>query len=200
MPEYIKVFANADTNISWVKIFLEVFFMKKRISILTTAALCVTIGSVYATWTYAQDTANSLEDVEISKTLETAETIAKGDIQLESNTLELIVDKADDSYQAVLTIEGELIVKYVPHELATEDNIKLQFEITGSGLEYNGEAIFVLPATATALGENNTWTINSSNLGIEMGNITLGTYAEYEAFKTAFNTATLTITFSEVTA
>ena len=199
MPEYIKVFANADTNISWVKIFLEVFFMKKRISILTTAALCVTIGSVYATWTYAQDTANSLEDVEISKTLETAETVAKGDIQLESNTLELIVDKADDSYQAVLTIEGELIVKYVPHELATEDNIKLQFEITGSGLEYKGEPIFVLP-DVQELAENNTWTINSSNLGIEMGNITLGTYAEYEAFKTAFSAATLTITFSEATA
>lgn len=174
--------------------------MKKRISILTTAALCVTIGSVYATWTYAQDTANSLEDVEISKTLETAETVAKGDIQLESNTLELIVDKADDSYQAVLTIEGALIVKYVPHELATEDNINLQFEITGSGLEYNGEAIFVLPTTATTLGEDNTWTIDSTNLGITMGNITLNTYAEYEAFQTVFDEATLTITFSEVIA
>ena len=173
--------------------------MKKRISILTTAALCVTIGSVYATWTYAQNTANSLEDVQISKTLETAETIAKGDIVLEKNTLELIVDKAADSYKAVLTINGELVVKYVPDELATEDKIELQFEITGTGLEYNTKAIFVLP-DVQELAENNTWTIDSSNLGIEMGDITLNTYAEYEAFKTAFDAASLTITFSEATA
>lgn len=175
--------------------------MKKRISILTTAALCVTMGTVYATWTYAQKAANSLENVAVSKSLGTAETIAKGNIVEVSNNLTLSVDKAaDDNYKAALSITGSLVVKFEPDELATEDTIALQFEITGNAGTYNEETIFVLPATVS-LGENSTWTIDSSNLGITMNdNISLETYEEYQVFAEAFDDVSLTITFSEVTA
>lgn len=172
--------------------------MKKRISIFTTAALCITVGSVYATWTYAQNAANSLENISIGKTLETAETVEKGDIVLINNTLNLIVDKATDSYKAVLTVEGSLTVAFEPHELATSDTIALEFVISGTNLKYNELDIFVLPQEAIALNKNNTWTIDGSNLGITMGNIELPTYADYEEFKTAFDALELTITFSEI--
>ena len=174
--------------------------MKKKISILATAALCVTMGTVYATWTYAQNAANSLDDVAISKQLGTAETIAKGDIVEVSNNLTLSVDKAaDDNYKALLSITGSLVVKFEPDALATEDTIALQFEITGNVGTYNDNAIFVLPATLS-IGENSTWTIDGTNLGITMNDISLGTYDEYQVFAEAFDEVSLTITFSEVTA
>ena len=174
--------------------------MKKRISIFATVALCVTMGSVYATWTYAQNEANGAEDT-ISKTLITEDLVAKGNIVVGNNNLELTVDKATDSYKAVLSITGALEVSFEKHDLSTEDKIALQFEISATNLEYNQTPIFVLPVQAVSLGEkNNTWTIDSTNLGITMGNIELPTYADYEAFETAFDACTLTITFSEVTA
>ena len=174
--------------------------MKKRISIFATVALCVTMGSVYATWTYAQNEANGAEDT-ISKTLIAENLVAKGNIVVDENNLKLIVDKHADSYKAVLSIEGELKVSFEKDAFSTEDKIALQFEISATNLEYNQTRIFVLPKQAVSLGEkNNTWTIDSTNLGITMGNIELPTYADYEAFETAFDACTLTITFSEVTA
>ncbi len=172
--------------------------MKKRVSIFATLALCVTIGSVYAAWTYAQNEANSLDNVSIKKQLTTAETVEKGDIVVVGeNTLTLTVDKAEDSYDAVLTITGQLQVAFEPHELSAETEISLQYTISGTNLEYNGTPIFVLPTEAQSLGEGNTWTIDSSNLAVSMGDITLPTYDDYLAFEEAFDSVTLTITFSE---
>ena len=175
--------------------------MKKKISIFATLALCATIGGVYATWTYAQNAANEAEyTISTNKTLVTAESVAKGDIIVSDNNLQLTVDKDANSYNAVLSITGDLNVKFEPHDLSTQDKIVLQFEVSATNLKYKETDIFVLPTQATNLGEGNTWTIDSNNLGIEMGAIELPTYADYEAFKTAFDACTLTITFSEVTA
>ncbi len=175
--------------------------MKKRVSIFATLALCVTLGSVYAAWTYAQNEANSLDNVSLGTKLATAETVEKGDIVVVGeNTLTLTVDKAEDSYEAKLKVSGELKVAFDPHELSTETEIDLQYTISGANLEYKGTPIFVLPTEAQSLGEGNTWTINENNLEIDMGAITLPTYDDYLAFEEAFNSVSLTITFSEVPA
>ncbi|MBO5240823.1 MAG: hypothetical protein J6B56_05350 [Clostridia bacterium] len=173
--------------------------MKKRISILATVALCITVGSVYATWTYAQEAANALTDVSINKTLESESLVEKGDIELVENKLNLIVDKKSDSYQAKLICDGYIEVTFKPHDLASVTEINLQYEITGDNLEYEGANIFNLPASAVqSNGAVKTWRINCADLGITMGNITLPTYDDYKAFKTAFEAVSLKITFSEV--
>lgn len=174
--------------------------MKKKISIFATLALCATIGGVYATWTYAQNAAKEAEyTISTNKTLVTAESVAKGNIIVSDNNLQLTVDKADESYDAVLSIGGYLNVKFEPDALSTEDTIELQYQVTATNLKYKETDIFVLPTQAINLGKGNTWTIDSNNLGIAIGAITLPTYEEYKAFETAFEACTLTITFSEVT-
>lgn len=173
--------------------------MKKRISILATVALCITMGSVYATWTYAQKEANGLTDVSINKTLESESLVAKGDVTLIENTLELTVDKKSDSYQAELKFDGYIEIAFAPHGFATVTEINLQYEITGENLLYQGTTnIFNLPAVQE-LGTGKTWKIECKDLGITMGDITLPTYDDYTAFKTAFEAVSLKITFSEVT-
>ena len=193
------IYFRKGKNVPNIIIFFGGLFMKKRVSIFATLALCVTVGGVYATWTYAQNAANSLDNVSVTKQLTTAEVVEKGDIvTVGENTLTLTVDKAEDSYDAVLTITGQLQVAFQPHELSSETEINLQYTISGTNLEYDGTPIFVLPTEAQLLGEDNTWTLNSDNLAVTMGAITLPTYDDYLAFEEAFSSVTLTITFSEV--
>ena len=174
--------------------------MKKKISIFATLALCATIGGVYATWTYAQNAANEAEyTISTNKTLETEAIIAKGDIIVSDNNLQLTVDKKANSYDAVLSITGYLSVAFDKHELSTEDTIVLQYQVTAENNLYDGDQIFEFPTQAIVLGSANTWTIDATNLQIDIGAINLPTYADYEAFRTAFEACTLTITFSEVT-
>ena len=105
--------------------------MKKKISIFATLALCATIGGVYATWTYARNAANEAEyTISTNKTLVTAESVAKGDIIVSDNNLQLTVDKAEKSYDAVLSITGYLSVAFDKHDLSTEDTIVLQYQLT----------------------------------------------------------------------
>ena len=173
--------------------------MKKRISILTTVALFVTMGTVYATWTYAQEEANSLMDVAIGTTLESEDCVAKGDIKLTSNDLVLTVDKKDDSYFATLKWAGSIEVSFTPNELSSDTEIALQFTISGTNLDYNGVDIFKLPTEAKLLGTGSSWTIDGEDLGITMGAIELPTYADYLDFKDDFEKVSLTITFTEAT-
>lgn len=180
--------------------------MKKKISIFATLALCATIGGVYATWTYAQNAAKEATYIidTNNKTLADAGFVEKGTLTVD-NSLQLTVDKAENSYDAVLSITGELNVTFDKHDLSTEDTIVLQYQVTATNLKYNETDIFVLPTQAIVLNNGNkanTWTIKAENLAseIKMGAINLSTYAEYEAFTEAFDACTLTITFSEVTA
>lgn len=181
--------------------------MKKKISIFATLALCATIGGVYATWTYAQNAAKSATYTinTNNKTLADAGFVEKGTIEVKNN-LQLTVDKKADSYDAVLSIDGALNVTFKPDELSTEDTIVLQYQVTAENNLYNGETqIFKLPEQAIVLNNGNKadeWTITAEDLAsqIDIGDdITLPKYADYEAFKTAFDACTLTITFSEVT-
>lgn len=181
--------------------------MKKGLTLFGTMALCVTIGGVYATWTYAQSTATSLEDQEISTTITVGSKVSKGDIVLDTNTLELIVSN-DGDYNTKLTLQGALTVHFAPTQNAEVKNapstINVQYQLTASnGWTFKDgdaaeQAIFNVPTAAVELGESNTWTIEASSLGITMPAFNLGTYEEYEAFKAALESGSLTITFSEV--
>lgn len=74
----------------------------KKLSALIALMLCVTIGGVYAAWTYAgtNDIADSFAEVKV--TIEDAElTGANGTYKIESN-LVLTVDQANDAHEAEL--------------------------------------------------------------------------------------------------
>ena len=180
--------------------------MKKKISIFATLALCATIGGVYATWTYAQNAAREAKYIidTNNKTLADAGFVEKGTLTVD-NSLQLTVDKDADSYKAVLSITGDLIVEFEPDPLSSDQDkeIKLQYQVTAENNLYNGNQIFEFPTQAIVLNKGekaSAWTIDATNLQIDIrDDINLPTYDEYKAFRTAFEACTLTITFSEVT-
>ena len=177
--------------------------MKKKLTFFATLALCATVGSVYATWTYAQDTATSLDET-VSAAITTADTIAKGDIELVSNGLTMVVSN-DGTYKTKLTMGGELKVKFTPAENTTApDTIKIQYTLsTSDGWIYEGKDIFTVDASPVSLGEAaSAWSLSGVDLQnyIEMTAFTLDTLEEHSAFETALQAGELMITFSEVTA
>lgn len=78
----------------------------KRLSVLVALLLCVTIGGVYATWTYAgtNDIADAFAEAKV--TIADAElTGANGTYKITSN-LVLVVDQANDAHEAELLFQS----------------------------------------------------------------------------------------------
>lgn len=99
----------------------------KKLSFLIALMLCVTIGGVYATWTYAgtNDIADSFAEAKV--TIADAElTGANGTYKIESN-LVLSVDQANDKHEAKLVFSSNnsedvyLKVTFVPATNAPAD-------------------------------------------------------------------------------
>lgn len=78
----------------------------KKLSILMALLLCVTIGGVYATWTYAttNDIADALAEAKV--TVADAEFVgSNGTYKIESNVV-LTIDQANDNHEAELVFSS----------------------------------------------------------------------------------------------
>ena len=158
----------------------------KKLSILIALLLCVTIGGVYATWSYAltEDIADAFAEAKV--TIADAEFVgSNGTYKIESN-LVLTVDQANDAHEAELVFSANdsqpiyLRVTFtpavnapqkikeegVPSELyfGTTTEMKYKMDAEGNYSE-TGTAtdIFVLKDTANQeLDVNVTWTKESN--------------------------------------
>lgn len=178
----------------------------KKLSILVALILCVTIGGVYATWTYPGET---VADYKIPMTHQMAGVEFSGSAgvyEAASNTLTYTIDqKATGDYTPVMTLAGEVKITFKAHEsisaaalkAAKTATVTIYAEDTALA-KYNGQEIFtVSPTFALTLDENAwedsgnnvyTYTITASNL---QGAITLNdgfeldTHDKYLAFQSA---------------
>ncbi len=180
----------------------------KRIGIVIILAIVLTIGGVYATFSYAQGDAapqNATITTDIAgKVVETA----KGTINL-TNTFAITVDDTSNELKTSYTTNGDTKVSFTPATGADADvqtnGIKLKLTITISGTNaYKETPIFVLKAAYTEGGVvlnggnkvKDEITVNLADY-IEVSEISLPTAAEYDAYKTAFDATAITITVSE---
>ena len=99
----------------------------KRLSVLVALLLCVTIGGVYATWTYAgtNDIADAFAEAKV--TIADAElTGANGTYKITSN-LVLVIDQANNAHEAELKFESNdsnpihLTITFTPAVNAPQD-------------------------------------------------------------------------------
>ena len=190
--------------------------MKKKLGLLAGLALCVTVGGVYATWTYAEGgaTNSELKTVDISITAAT-NTNSKGTIDIVSSNLTLVIEN-DGNYNAVLKPQGEIEVKFTPAVGAsvTDINVTYALAITSNwfydldqdGVKDDDETlVFTLPTAAAptqTISSTVTWKIEAADLGISLAeagkNISLPTYADYMYFKnTTLSQGTINIVFRE---
>ena len=99
----------------------------KKLSLLVALFMCLTIGGVYATWSYAgtNDIADSFAEAKVT-IADTELTGANGTYKIESN-LALVIDQANEKHEAKLVFESNdgkpihLTVTFTPATNAPQD-------------------------------------------------------------------------------
>lgn len=187
----------------------------KKLSILVALALCVTVGGVYAAWSYAESAVATPDPVSTGIGIEEAiTTTPKGEITV-SNTLELVIDDNEGTHtpgwDADVAAEGrggEITITYSPN--ANSVATTLEYSITISGNSYGENQIFTLTGDVIDEGEidcpNTTDTVFTitydefiAMLPVNEANV-LPTLADYNNYSDALNDVTITISVAEVSA
>ena len=192
----------------------------KKLSLLIALALIVTIGGVYAAWSYSHGTAAS---VEITREINMAQVNTdsnKGSISVTPHDVAFLVDDGG-SYRTELKGTGSFAIAFTPNpgaeDVIATSGIKMKAEVkvkSGSGLKYQvSDTEYVVPITANT--ENNaniidltpsgaskaaTLTVEQILDAVKLCDVVLDTKAKNDAFHTVLKDYTIVITVSEVVA
>ena len=187
----------------------------KKLSLLIAMILCVTIGGVYATWTYTQNTDVADETVNMTMNLtDVAYSGSYGTYVIDTTSLKLKIDpKEGTTHTTALKIEGEIVITFTPNSVAPE-TVKengiattFQFGLTNADWKYEGENIITL---AHSEAEQIVWgapgsdgvfkfTISAEELAnhIILTEFVLDTKLKYDAFNAALGQGQIKITVSD---
>lgn len=108
----------------------------KKLSILIALMLCITIGGVYATWTYTQTTDVADESVGAAMNLTgVAYAGSYGTYEIDKSTLALTIDpKSGTTHTTALKVAGEIVVTFTPSNVAPieikENGVPTTFSFT----------------------------------------------------------------------
>ena len=202
----------------------------KKLSTLIALALIVTIGGVYAAWSYAQGTTASSEITREINMAQVNTDSNKGTISVTPNNFAFLVDDIDAvDYVAALTATGELAITFTPATgadatlatngismVATITVAKTAAATTYTGIDSAGDPQTVVPLAANTTGNANVITITGNGvdgttkitaaqiLGALVFNegkaIKLPTKADNDNYHNALKDYTIKITISEVVA
>lgn len=142
----------------------------KKLSLLIALALCVTIGGVWATWSYSEQNAVNEEALNFAVSLEgyKAGEGAKGALSTLENTLKMVVDDTGEvDYVADLVYTGRIVILFSAYNNASEtvkqNGIPVEFTINSS-LAYNEQPIFTYPTSAVTVTMNKITPANAATL------------------------------------
>ena len=187
----------------------------KKIGLLIGMALCVTVGGVYATWTYTQNTDVADETVNMTMNLtDVTYSGSYGTYKVDVDTLKLKIDpKAGTTHTTALYAEGEIVITFTPNSVAPE-TVKtsgvastFKFGLSNPDWKYEGQPIVTLTHDHA---ESITWstpdadgvfsyTIPASDIDdhITLTEFNLDTKAKYDAYNTELAKGQITITVSD---
>ena len=179
----------------------------KKLGLLATLAVCVTIGGVYATWNYADTSAKLSVDQQAVAGLTGMGTTSGEALKIKdgSNSLAFKIDDKDGDHIADdIVSSGSITVVYdvapTNNEAAT---LYCNVMITSTdGKEYLVTTLAAneLTNSVTCAGEDIEWKVSASDLGITFGkdgHFELATKAEYVAFAQSFSSiVTINVHFS----
>ena len=187
----------------------------KRIKLISTAiaiALILTVGGVYATFIYSQATPDAVSTNWQSNIISEAVTSGKkGTISVTVNTLTLRVDNKADNKTGLDKITGILQANFIPATGADADvitnGIVWGIKITFTNNTFRNQDILTTTttgATWNSVALNNgakslSVTIDEAALTglIDVTEFELPTYADYQAYKTAFEAVVINIEVGE---
>lgn len=112
---------------------------KKKVGILATLALCVTVGGVYATWTYADtNTAIDSQHKHVAQDIAGATTTgAVGTLKVETAGLKFIIDQANDAHEAEL-VWGNTVTE-IPVTFMSSTTASQEIKANGISVMYSFE-------------------------------------------------------------
>ena len=158
----------------------------KKLSLLIALALCVTIGGVWATWSYSEQNAVNEEALNFSVSLEKYEAGAgaKGSLTTIENTLKMVVDDTGAvDYVADLVYTGRIVILFSAYDNAlvqyptlADTGIPVEFTIS-STLSHNGQPMFIYPNTGVSVtmtkvtAENATTLVSGLDLSEHVGHV-----------------------------
>lgn len=172
----------------------------KKLGLLAALATCVTIGGVYAAWTYA-DTTNFVDRETVTIGLTAATNTTGESLEITENTLKFLLDDSNGNKRGdVVASEGSITVVYNALENNFETvtiycNVEIDGNIFATELTNNE---LTHTHTFDGSGEDCPWTINAADLKIIPGTeeVYLPTKADYDAFSIAGNQIRIEFTTS----
>ena len=193
----------------------------KKFTALMLVAICLVIGGVYASWTYAT---GNMEDT-VAKTVNPTIDAVTGDTpvgKLTVVTQDLAINITDNydgenpvanntpgDYIAEVNYTGSLVVKFVASANASEqiqaNGLKLQVTFTFEGDVFSANTVTLTSAEyGTYAGADGTftWTISAEDLGDALTfnggqPLKLATLAEYNAFAAELEDVSITLTVAQ---
>lgn len=181
----------------------------KSFNLILLLALLVTIGGVYASWSYSQGESSSAE---VQKKVEMGTVVVsspKGtiDVPVASEQLTFTIEN-DGSYNTKLVITGSMVITFTPADTADKDvqnnGIVFQIKVVENFGSYNEIDIFTTHE-AHALNVGNPakeFTLTAEMLAshISMTSFNLPTKADFDNFNAALVGKQFTIIISEYVA
>ncbi len=196
----------------------------KKLGLLMAMALTVTVGGVYATWTYTKDTDVADEAVNMTMNLtDVAYSGSYGTYKVDTSGLTLLIDpKPGTTHTTALVIEGDIVITFTPNSVAPEEvkengvDSTFQLSLTNENWTFDidtTDEVAGLPIVTLAHNEKEdivwgkpdestgifTFTIPASELvkHITLTEFNLDTKAKYDAYNKALGQGQITITVSD---
>ena len=180
----------------------------KKLSLLIALALLITVGGVYATWSYAESTATASSTIAPQVKLTATSNTTKGTITFEG-TPTVAIDQADEDHSAKLVWTDPVVtVKFNPAEgtTATKINVDITVVLPTSTFTASGNDYLVFKH---ADGEGQTFTVRVNDVDkngktFDLSEhittaLKLPTLADYTAFQAAMSGYPISISAAEAT-
>ena len=165
----------------------------RKLSLLVALILLVTVGGVYATWTYAEGTATSSHKHMSVNIASLGNTTPVGEVVNVLNSMDVLIDDGGN-YVARADFSGKMAFVFMPGVGASSDiianGLDLSFDVQqDTPLQYEGSNIFEIVNTQkTELGKGTKITAdNKATLcpGVDLSNYVGGFYVEVSAEQVA---------------
>lgn len=181
----------------------------KKLSLIVAMAVILTIGGVFATWTYSGSSVDSqTANAGISITTATTDSTKAGTITATSDVAFSIDNETGDYKTKIDDATGKVTVNFDAAELATDavkDGVKLQWSVSISGTksQYEGTTLLTVSdtsKTAIFVEEGTPVEISADAIKakLSLAEVELKSSEAHASYKTALATYTIVVTVEYV--
>lgn len=186
----------------------------KKLSLLIALCLFLTIGGVYATWTYTQNTDVADEAVNMNLNLtDVAYSGSYGTYKVDVTGLNLSIDpKAGTTHTTALYATGNIIVTFTPNSVAPADikekgvETTYAFSLANTNWKYEGQDVVTVNHTEKhdVVWQDNgdgtfSFTISADEFmeHVALTEFELDTKLKYDDYNAVLGTGSIVITVSD---